>query len=92
MAAHLGSGLGVPNLHEFVTRPADDAVPVPRESDREHDIRVTRKRAHLPPTHLYLMGGPGKWWWFRSGLLYQEGLTEFVWDGRSSVRPFKAGL
>jgi len=77
MAAHLGPGIGVPDLHEAVVRPADDASVVPRESNGIHAVRVTRQRANLPPTHLYLMGGPGKWWGFMSGLLYQEGLTEF---------------
>ena len=74
MAAHLDSGLDVPDLHELISRPADDASAVPRESDGPHTAPVTRKRAHLPPTHRYTMGGPGKWWGFLSGLWYQEGL------------------
>ena len=60
MAAHLDSGLGVPDLHEVVLRPADDAIAVPRESDGPQPVEVTRQRAHLPPTHLYFMGGPEK--------------------------------
>ena len=46
-AAHLGSGLDVPDLHESVVRRADDASAVPRESDGP--FRVTRQRMHLPP-------------------------------------------
>ena len=76
MAAHLGSGLDVPDLQEVVKRPAEDAIPVPRESDREHDVRVTRKRAYLPPTHIYLMRGPGEWRGFLPRIWNQEGLSE----------------
>jgi len=77
MATHLDSGLGVPDLHEAVVRPAGDDLAVPRENDRVHGARVTRKRAHLPPSQLYLMGGPEEWRGFLSGLLHQESLTEF---------------
>ena len=59
MAAHLDSGLDVPDLHEPVTRPADDARAVPRESDGPHGVRVTRQRAHLPPA-IFLEGGLGE--------------------------------
>ena len=60
MAAHLGSILGVPDLHKLVMRPADDVIAVPREGDGSYGARVTRQRVHLPPTHLYLMGVPRK--------------------------------
>ena len=53
-AAHQGSGLGVPDLHEVVLRPADDAIAVRRESDGPHGARVTRQGAHLPPTTIVL--------------------------------------
>ena len=33
-AAHLGSGLGIPDLHELVVRPAGGELRVRRESDR----------------------------------------------------------
>ena len=88
MAAHLGSGVDVPDLDEVVTRPADEALRVWGEIDREHDVRVTRQRARLPPTHLYLRwqssrmmgvsttiiskGGPGESQGFMSGLRHQE--------------------
>ena len=91
MAAHLDSGLDVPDLHEVVVRPADDASAVPRESDGPHQVRVTCQRVHLPPTNLYLkwwpwimarvsatfisVSGPGEWRGFLSDLWYQEGLT-----------------
>ena len=75
MAAHLGFGLGVPDLHAVVKRPADDAIADPRESDGSHAAPVTHQRAHLPPTHLYLMGGPEKWRGVLSDLLYQEVLA-----------------
>ena len=64
MAAHQGSGRDVPDLHEGVLRPADDALAVPRESDRAHGVRVTRQRAHLPPTRLHLRG----WSWRIAGV------------------------
>jgi len=41
MAAHLGSRLGVPDLHGFVLRSADDELPVWREIDRGNARRVT---------------------------------------------------
>ena len=78
MAAHLDTGLGVPDLDELVIRPADDASAVRGERDGQHGVRMTHKRAHLPPTHLYLMGGPEKWWGVLSGLLYQKDFTESV--------------
>jgi len=92
MAAHLDSGLHAPDLHEGVARTADDASAVPRESDGLHRVRVTCKRANLPPTNLYLkwwhwimarvsatfisVSGPGEWRGFLSDLWYQEGLSE----------------
>ena len=42
MTAHLDSGLGVPDLHEVVTRPAYDAIAVRGESDGPHQSPVTR--------------------------------------------------
>jgi hypothetical protein len=80
--AHLASSLRVPDLHAAVLRPADDATAVRRESDGPHPAHVPCQRAHLPPTHLYLMGGPGKWLGFLSGLWYQEGLIKLrlVWQ------------
>ena len=74
MAAHLDSGLDVPDLHELVLRPADDASAVPRESDRPHPFRVTRQRAHLPPVTFILKGGPGACRGFLPGRWCQEGL------------------
>ena len=74
-AAHLGPGLGVPDLDELINRSADDAIPVWGESDGQHHVRVTHQRVHLPPTHLYLIGGPEKWWGVMSDLLYQEVLA-----------------
>ena len=49
-ATHLGSSLGVPDLHQFVRRPADDPFSVPRERDRVHYASVPGERALLP-TH-----------------------------------------
>jgi len=77
MAAHLGSGLGVPDLHEVVERPAGDASAVRGEIDGPHKARVTRQRAHLPPATFILEGGPGECRGFLSGRWYQEGLGEF---------------
>ena len=73
-AAHLGSGLSIPDLHEGVVRPADEASAVPRESDGPHPARVTRQRVHLPATFI-LEGGPGECRDILSGRWYQEGLT-----------------
>jgi len=53
-AAHQGSGLGVPDLHEVVQRRAGDATTVWGESHHVHPVRVTRQRANLPPTHHHL--------------------------------------
>ena len=53
-AAHLDSGLGVPDLHELVVRPAGDAIAVRGESDGLHPSRVPRQRVHLPPTQPHL--------------------------------------
>ena len=60
----------------MVLRPADDEIAVPREIDEVHRVRVTRQRAHLPPTHFYLMGVPGKCWDSMSGRVSQEDLSE----------------
>jgi len=53
MAAHLGSGLDVPHLHEVVARPADDSVPIWGEIDGPHPARVARQRVHLPPPTIF---------------------------------------
>jgi len=53
MAADLGPGVGAPDLHEVVGRPANDEIAVPRESDRFHQRSVTRERAHLPPPAIF---------------------------------------
>jgi len=45
MAAHLDSGLGDPDLHEVVLRPAGDAIAVWRDSHHVHAVRVTHRRA-----------------------------------------------
>ena len=50
-AAHLGSGRGVPDLHELVKRAADDALPVRRESERADHHRVPVQLKALLPTH-----------------------------------------
>ena len=51
MGDHLSAGLGVPDLHSVVLRPADDARPVRRHSDGIDNVRVACQRAHLhrPP-------------------------------------------
>jgi len=77
MAAHLDSGLGVPDLHEEVVRPAGDELAVPRENDGPHPVRVARQRALLPPATFILEGGPGEYRSFLACCWYQEGLTEF---------------
>ena len=59
MAAHLVSGLGVPDLRASVVRPADDANAVQREIDGPDQASVTRQRAHLPPATYILEGGRG---------------------------------
>jgi len=46
-AAHLGCGLAVPELDEFVERTADDAPPVRTERKRAHLFRVTCQRVLL---------------------------------------------
>jgi len=48
-AAHLGPGLGVPDLHDRVTGPASGALPVPGERHRVHHVRVTRKSMSIRP-------------------------------------------
>ena len=48
-AAHQGSGLGVPYLHELVLRCAGDLIAVPRDSDR-----VTRICCTLGDTRLWM--------------------------------------
>ena len=75
MAAHLDSGLDVPDLLAVVVRPADDASAVPRKSDGLNPARVTRQRVHLPPATFVLKGGPGECRGFLSGHWCQEGLT-----------------
>ena len=84
MAAHLDSGLDVPDLHELVKRPSDDALAVPRESDGPHQVRVTRQRANLPPTHLDL-----RWWYWIMARIS----TTFVSNGDPGEwRDFLSGL
>ena len=51
--AHQCSGLGVPDLHVVVERPADDTIAVRGESDGQHAAKVPRQRVHLPPAHHY---------------------------------------
>ena len=75
MAAHLDSGLDVPDLHAPVDRPADDARAVPGESDGPHGARVTLQRANLPPATFILESSPREFQGFLSGRWYQEGLT-----------------
>ena len=43
MVAHL-SGLGVPDHHEVVRHPTDDALPVRREGDRVHIDGINHHR------------------------------------------------
>ena len=71
-AVHLGSGLGVPDLHEVVVRPTYDAISVRGERDGPNPLRVTRHRANLPPTHLYLRGWSGR----MSGFLVRPLIAE----------------
>jgi len=52
-AAHQGSGRGVPDLHEVVVRPADNASAVRGESDGPHAARMPRQGVHLQPAHHY---------------------------------------
>ena len=47
--AHLGSGHGVPDLHETVIRPADDTLTIRGKIDAHHAAVVPRQRANLPP-------------------------------------------
>ena len=46
--AHLGSGLGVPDLHQRVFRPADDLSSIRRERGRDHLVQVTSESKQLP--------------------------------------------
>jgi len=93
MAAHLGSGRGVPDHHEVVKRPADDAIAVRGEIDGLHPVRVTHQRAHLPPTHLYLRG----WSWIMSGFYVMSlipGRAVRILSGLAEIMPglFRAEL
>ena len=52
MPAHLGSGLGIPDDHAIVTRPAGDVRIVWRERDRVNVLRVPHQRAQLQSPHI----------------------------------------
>ena len=45
-SAHQGPGLGVPDLHEPDSRPADDAIPIRGEINRTHPARLARHPRH----------------------------------------------
>ena len=65
--AHLGSGLGVPDLHELVMRSADDMLPVWREINRHDVFDMTLHRALgiLDELFVFVLRGGADAAWFR---------------------------